>query len=223
MIHGMTFKEYIETEKEKFGEMNKSEKLDYFKEYYLKACIAVLVILAFLVWFLIDMGKSMKAPVVTGGVLNIHISSEGSTFLREDYMKSLGLDDKKDKIEFASYILLDKSQPQSYTVFQAELAAGQYNYLITDKAGMEYIARSECAADMNEVLDKEMKGKLSSKMIYAESGEDGKIIAAAIDITDTTFSREYMTSSDKVYFVLTGLIDDYDSGIDVLKYILNKK
>ena len=36
MIHGLTFKEYVEEEKTKLSEMNKAEKIDYFKEYYLK-------------------------------------------------------------------------------------------------------------------------------------------------------------------------------------------
>ncbi|MBR6403636.1 MAG: hypothetical protein IKS48_09665 [Eubacterium sp.] len=219
----MTFKEYIETEKEKLGEMNKSEKIAYFKEYYLKVCIAALVILALLVWFLIDMGKNMRPTVVTGGVLNVHITSEGATFLREDYMKSLGKNEKTHNIEFASYILLDQSEPQSYAIFQAELLSGQYNYLITDKAGMEYIAQMECAGDMNEILDQDLKDRLSSDMAYAKSGENGTNIAAAIDISDTAFSKEYITSNDKAYFVVTGKIEDDESAIAVLKYILNKQ
>ena len=39
MIHGLTFKEYIEEEKEKIGEMTKAEKKSYFIDYYLKYCI----------------------------------------------------------------------------------------------------------------------------------------------------------------------------------------
>ena len=39
MIHGLTFKEYVEEEKQKLGEMSKEEKIDYFKEYYLKTVI----------------------------------------------------------------------------------------------------------------------------------------------------------------------------------------
>ena len=38
MIHGLTFKEYVEEEKQKFGEMTKAEKWSYFKDYYLKLC-----------------------------------------------------------------------------------------------------------------------------------------------------------------------------------------
>ena len=45
MIHGLTFKEYVEEEKTKLSEMNKAEKIDYFKEYYLKLCIFAVVVL----------------------------------------------------------------------------------------------------------------------------------------------------------------------------------
>ena len=80
MIHGLTFKEYVDQEKEKWSEMSKAEKVSYFKEYYLKMVIFAVIVLILLIWLLIDIGLGFRGNVVTGGVVNTKLSPEGSTF-----------------------------------------------------------------------------------------------------------------------------------------------
>lgn len=223
MIHGLTFKEYVDQEKEKWSEMSKAEKVSYFKEYYLKTCIVIFVALLLLAWFIVDLAHNMRNLVVCGGVLNLQISDEGKAFLSEDYMAFLNLSEKSNKIDFAGDMFLNKEEPETYTVFQAEMAAGTFNYLITDKEGLDYIARIECTADMDEAMDSELKNQVGSKLVYRKYGESNTDVACAIDISDTAFAKEYITSKDTVYFVLSGKMDEYQSGLDVLKYILDKK
>ena len=223
MIHGLSFKEYVEEEKAKFGEMTAAEKKDYFKEYYLKQCIFAFIILILLIWFLVDISVNFKHTVCSGGVINTKISEEGAGFLKEDYLKLLNKKTFTNKVDLAADIFLDKEEPQTYTVFQAELAINSYNYLITDKNGLDFILSTECLADMGTVLDEDLKKTVGDKIVRGELGESKKEIEAAIDITDTAFVKEYITSGDKVYFVITGKEDEYNLGLDVLRYILNKK
>lgn len=222
MIHGLTFKEYVDQEKEKWSEMSKAEKVSYFKEYYLKTCIVAFVVLLLLLWFCVDMAHNMRNLVVSGGVLNLQINDEGRKFLQEDYMASLNLSEKSNKIDFAGDMFLNKEQPDTYTVFQAEMAAATFNYVIADKDGLDYIARIECIADMDEAMDAELKNQVASRIVYKKYGESDTEVACAIDITDTNFAKEYITSAGPVYFVLSGKMDDYQLGLDVLKYILSK-
>ena len=223
MIHGLTFKEYVDSEKEKLSEMTKAEKFAYFKEYYFKTCIVIVIGLALLTWFCIDMISSMKHVIVCGGVLNCYITDEGSAFLKEDYMTYLGASEKSNRVDFVSSILLTKEQPESYTMFQAEMAAGTYNYIITDKEGLDYIAKIECISDMNEAMSPELKSRVEANLVYKKYGDTDEEMAAAVDISDTAFAKKYITSKDTVYFVLLGKMDAYQSGLDVLKYILDKQ
>ena len=222
MIHGLTLKEYIEEEKTKLGEMNKEEKIDYFKEYYLKLCIFAGIVLILLIWLLVDIGLNMRHSVVTGGVVNTTLTDEGQMFLGDDYLKSLELSKLTNKVYLAPDIFLDDDDPQSYTVFQAELATNSYNYLITDEKGLEFIVELECLADLDGVLDAETSGQVSDKKIYRKLKESGTEIAAAIDISDTAFAKEYINSGDNVYFVISGKEKEYDAGLDMLHYILKK-
>jgi len=222
LIHGLTFKEYVEEEKNKLSEMNKTEKIDYFKEYYLKLCIFGVVVLILIIWLAVDIGLSLRHNVVTGGVINTTLTEEGTEFLGEQYLEYLQLSSMTNKVNVAPDIFLDDDDPQSYTVFQAELATNTYNYLITDKKGLDFIIETECLANLDDVLDSEISGKVSDKKNYKKLKESGTEIAAAIDITDTAFAKEYIESEEKVYFVIAGKEEQYDSALNILKYILER-
>lgn len=222
MIHGLTFKEYVEEEKTKLSEMNKAEKIDYFKEYYLKLCIFAVVVLILLLWLVVDIGLNLRHNVVTGGVVNTKLNDEGAEFLGKKYLEHLKLSRVFNQVGVAPDIFLDDDDPQSYTIFQAELAVNSYNYLITDNKGLDYVVETECLADLDTVLDSEMSGQLSDKKIYRKLKESGTEIAAAIDITDTAFAKEYIEPGGKVYFVISGKEEKYDSAVNMLKYILEK-
>ena len=223
MIHGLTMKEFVEEEKTKLAEMTKEEKKEYFKDYYLKNVIIAGIILVLLIWLMIDIGLNMRHSVVTGGVVNLELSNEGSAFLKEDYMKYLKLGSMTNKVDLAPDIFLDKEEPQSYTLFQAELATNTYNYLITDETGLGFVAGIECLADLDKTLEGELSQMVSDKKVYRKLGESETEIAAAIDITDTAFTKNYVKSGDKVYYIISGDAEDYDSAINMLKYILEKK
>ena len=51
---------------------------------------------------------------------------------------------------------------------------------------------------------------------------ENSFAAAAIDITDTAFAKEYIESGGKVYFVISGKEKEYDSAVAMLKYILER-
>ncbi|MBQ8952208.1 MAG: hypothetical protein IJ065_13810 [Eubacterium sp.] len=223
MIHGLTFKEYIEEEKEKIGEMTKAEKISYFKDYYLKYCILALVGLVLLVWIGIDLGRGFRHTIVTGGVIGVHLDDEGAKYLTDDYMEYLGKGSFSNKIDFAPYIILDDEDYQTYLAFQAQIATNMYNYLITTKKGLAFVAQSECLADLDPILDSELKAEVSDRIFRAKLGESGEEIAAAIDISDTAFVKEYIITGEPVYFIITGKPEDYEAGLNVLKYILLKE
>lgn len=222
MIHGLTFKEYIDEEKEKLSEMTKAEKIDYFKEYYLKTCIVAFICLILLIWFGVEMVLSFRHVIVTGGVIGAQINEEGQDFLQDDYMEYLGRSKAFYKVNFASYIILDENDPSTIMALEAELATNSYNYLISTEEGLQFVAETECLADLDEVLDNKLKEQVSDRIVYRKIGESGEEKAAAIDITDTAFAKEYLLAGDNVYFILTGKEVDYEHGLDVLRYILRK-
>ena len=223
MIHGLTFKEYVEEEKQKLGEMSKEEKIDYFKEYYLKMVIFAVIVLILLIWLLIDVGLGFRGNVVTGGVVNTKLSEEGSLFLSDEYMTYLNASKLTKKVDLAPDIFIDDDDPQSYTIFQAELATNTYNYLITDEKGLAFATQLEVVANLDEILESDLSQKLSDKIVYRKSGDNGTEIAAAIEITDTAFTKNYVNSGGKVYFVITGNPDEYGKALKMLEYILEKK
>lgn len=223
MIHGLTFKEYIEEEKQKFGEMTNAEKWSYFKDYYLKLCIVGFIGFVLLMWFLIDTYVSMRHVIVEGGCVNLTISDEGAAYMSDEYMALLGASKLTNQVGFAQYIFLDDEDFQSYTIFNAEIATNTYNYLITDRKGLDYLLQIESLADLETTLDSDLKTRTEGMQVKEKMGESKKEITAALDITDTAFAKEYITSDETVYFIITGKDEEYKAGLDVLRYILDKE
>ena len=159
MIHGLTLKEYIEEEKTKFSEMTKAEKISYFKEYYLKLCIAAVVILGIAIWMLIDFTSGIGKVVVSGGVVNLEISDEGIKYLSDGYITYLGDGAKGKNVNLAPEIFISSEDATTYTAFQAELAINNYNYLITDSEGKRFVSEKECAEEVTDITDTDFAKK----------------------------------------------------------------
>lgn len=220
MIHGMTFKEYVDEEKAKMSEMTKEEKINYFKDYYLKLCIVAVIVLLLCIWLFIDVGLNFRHTIVTGGVVNTDFTDEGSEFLSDKYMDYTGKSRAFNRIDFSSEIFLDKNDAQMVAIFRAELGSNIYNYLITDEETLDFIVDTECLADLDEALDDDLKNRVKDKLVYKDLKESKINIAAAVDLTDTAFAKKYVKSGKSIYFVLTGKEKDYNAGLDMLKYIL---
>ena len=235
MIHGLTFKEYIEEEKAKIAEMDGKEKKQYFMDYYLKFIIGAVVILILLIWIIVDICISGRNAVASGGVVNLAISDEGKAFLTDDYLDHLGKSSFSNQSILAADIFLSDSSDTEYAdflTFQAQLATNTFNYLIVDETALQYCMELDYSLfeNPNKILDQDLKNAFSGRIAFhplkkaegEEQGEtgDGSPGVYAIDISDTDFAKKYITADGPVYFLFSGSVEEYDLGVSILKYIM---
>ena len=168
-----------------------------------------------------DIGPNLRHTIVTGGVVNSSINDEGKEFMSDKYLEHTGKSKLTNRIEFSGEIFVDYEDGQSSAIFQAELASNIFNYLIVDDDALDFVVDTECLADLNKELPDDIKSQVSDKLVNVKIQSININIAGAIDLTDTAFAKKYLTSGEKVYFILSGKEKDYGAGIDVLRYILS--
>lgn len=200
-----------EKEKERLKPMTTAQRIDhlwtYYKEYLMVVAVLLLVVIA-VISSIINAGKE---TVVSGKMVNISISQEGYNYMSADYAEDLGINEKKQEV-FLSYSQFSSlsdaaNTEQNYNAAMtliAEVSAQMLDYMIMDKAAMEFYVSQDVYMNLREFFTQEELDQLGETLVYAqEEGSDEKWIVA-VDITDTAYVQRNVTSEGKVYFALSG-------------------
>lgn len=168
------------------------EKLLYFKEYYLKGTIAVIIVLAILG----NIAKTIiNAPreTVFGALFFNSTGDAQDTTLLDSFIASLGVDmNKKEAFIDPTYTYsqnLDNSfqYESSYLGIQkamALLSSKDVEVMACDQEAFDYFARSECFHNLTDVLPKEILEKYNDKIYYFEDEKTGEKLPLGINVND---------------------------------------
>lgn len=227
MLDGMTLKETINQEITKFKSMDREKKWDYFKTYYLKATILIIIAFALLLHLLYSIILGKREVLASGCFVNVAISEEGVLFLTDEYMTFCGKTDR----DVTTVVALDESVnvygelPVSTDAYEemallAQLSAGEYQYMILDEAGLERFAQLELYADLEEILDEQQMINLEDRIVYLENQAGKDNTASAISLSGTGFAVKYQLMPKDTYLVFVNIEPDMEKNQRFVNYIL---
>lgn len=227
MLDGMTLKETINQEIDKFKSMDSKKKWDYFKTYYLKVTIIIIIAIALLIHLLYSIGLGKREVLASGCFVNVGISEEGVCFLTDEYLTFC---EKTDKDAVAT-VALDESldvygeTPMSTDLYVemallAQLSAGEYQYMILDREGLEKFAQMELYADLESILDEQQISNLEDRIVYLDNQADKNNTASAIALTGTGFATKYQLMPKEVYLAFVNIEPDAEKNKRLINYIL---
>lgn len=218
----MGIKEKILTEKDKISAMNKEQKFEYFKAYYLAKLICAFIGIILLVWFVND--TFLQKQVVSAGcIYGVLVSDDTKEALTTDYLDYYSYD--KDKYEaFISTDNMFEDTEQKMDANAQEMAlitqasAGEIHYLILDKNNFDRYASGGIYASLDELFKDGLPEKVKDKVIYTKDPESGISYPAAIDISGT----KLFADSKEALLVFTIGIPNKDYPVKLLEYIINQ-
>lgn len=229
MQDGLSWRESIELEKKKIEEMSSKEKLSYFKTYYLKKVVVSIFMLVLLIWFIVDMVNSNKEILIAGCMVNVEVGSAGYYYMTDDYLEYADVNSKKNIAYLAvgnRLNFLDGQDMDNYSyemALIAQLAAGDFHYMILDKSALERFQSLDVYVDMEEVLTKEQLEEYKDAIVYLESEEKGsEKEAAAIELTDTQLVKKYEIEPKEAYLVLVDVNFNKEKCAQFVNYILSE-
>ena len=217
----MGIREKISKEKAKVSGMNKEQKWEYFKAYYLAKTICVAIGIILLIWFVND--TILQKKVVSAGcVYSVFASDDAKEALTKGYLDYYSYDNNKyDAFISTDNMFEDTEQKMDANAQEMALitqaSAGEIHYLILDKNNFDRYASGGIYASLDELFKDGLPEKVKDKVIYANDPESGISYPAAIDISGTKLFED----SKEALLVFTIGIPDKDYPKKFLDYILN--
>lgn len=214
-------KEKIEAELNKISEMNKQQKWDYFKSYYMVKCILLFIGLLLFIWFVKDVFFQKKA-VNAGCVYGVEISDEEKNALTDGFLEYYNYDKNK----YCAYISTDNmfegtaqqmdANTHEMALF-AQIAAGEIYYLILDKDTFYAMKNGGIYMTLDEAFPKGLPKVFSDSTVELTDEESNETYEVGIDLKKAGI----LNDGREGYLVFTVGIPDKEYPGLFLNYLLN--
>ena len=220
------------TEKEKFRSMNKAEKIQYFKDYYLKICAGVLCIALIAGIFIYDIWRSNQVSnALYIAVINYGFEDSISNQIEEEVAAYLDLPENKCISFDTSYIFTDYdfSSEEKFNVF---IASSEVDLVIAPYSVFKKYAARGFMASLTDCLPTELYSTLASEFFTCRTTADdtepvenasgsadiyGIYVDSCYPFSDYEFSEENRP--------ILGIIannDKLDYSIEFIRYLFNR-
>lgn len=199
------------------------EKLAYFKEYYLKASLAILAATIFVGYLAYTILSAPDDTAFGAFFYNCGISS--NTDLIDGFTQHLQLDTKKHDAYIDTSMTFSADEPtyESYIVLQkamAIIATGELDIIVGDNSTIDYYARNESFHDITTILPPDLLESFDDRLYFAKVGETETLIPVGVYITDApqlTAHGYYIGQEPVLSFVINS--NSIDNAIEFLRYL----
>lgn len=213
----------IREQNAKLKDASFSEKLAYFKEYYLKTTLVVIAIII----FVCSVGYTMiTAPDETAfGAYFFNNTAFGSDeSLQDSFIEHLGIDTREYEVYIDTTATYSENATyEEYVSIQrcmANIAGGTLDVLVCDQASYEHFATSEIFLDITTVLPEDLMEKFKDKIVYSTIEETQETIPSAIIVTDAPKLQQYHYYDNiDAYFSIVANTQNIDNIISFLRFI----
>ncbi len=158
------------SEKQKWTEMDNSQKLQYFTDYYLIKCIIFIAAAAAACLFIWNILKPKKEQLLFLAVVQNALIPEEKEDLEQILSKTFITDQKKQEIRIDDTF---SSGYESDAKLSAYLAAQEIDLIITNEKHFQELAEQGCFEDLNAILP-EFTKKNSDSLYWTEGYTDNE-------------------------------------------------
>lgn len=212
----MKTKESLKKLAEDLKPMSWPKRLDHIWTYYKEVMLLVVLGVVVVVGFISSFIDANKVNLINGMMVNITMEQEGYNYLTQDFAKLVeAQEDEEVTMEYTEFLSMadPTSGEDNYyaaMILIAEVSAQKLEYVIHDKLSLEFYLTQDVFMDLQEFFTPEELAQWEDKLVYGYEEDTGRKWVAAVDITDTPFVRDNVTSQGPIYFSLGGSTEKTD-------------
>lgn len=223
-----SIKEKWAEEVERMKPMTWPDRIDHLWTYYREYLWVVALVVILLGAVISSLVNLTKETVVTGMMVNITVEQQGMNYLEREYAEYLEVNPNRQKIklEYTAFGALEDQANSEQNYYAAmtvvgEVSAKMLDYLILDKAGMEFYITQSVYMDLREFFTAEELAQFEAedRLIYGQEEGSEERWVIAVDITDIPYVQDNVTSEGPVYFALSGSTKRKEACRDVWEYL----
>ena len=172
--------------KEVMKDMSPKEKLEYIWEYY-KWHIIILIFLLFMFGNIFYTKLTSKDYVLRGQFMNTITESSEALQLEEAFLEKYPINPKSEQIYFGtSLFYMPGTDYHALEVLTAQIAAGNVDFIMADKATLDKFVYNEYFLDLSEILTEEQMQAYSDNILYYDQA-----FAEYLDTIDPLSKEEF--------------------------------
>lgn len=213
-------------ERDKLKGLPLKKKLEYIKDYYLKAAIAIIVIASVVIYMLLVIILPKDEVALRLVAINDTYTQEDKDFLIEDFGKVIDYNPDKQEISIQDSFFLDPENLNSNVQDQIMIytLSGTLDVIIADKEIFTLYAQNNYFMDLSEVFSPTKLDTLTNDLLYSNITipNDADVDPEDPDFIDPTIKRPYgisLDSSDIYKDISTWYQQQEESGSNVSYYI----
>ncbi|MGN1141349.1 MAG: hypothetical protein ACI4TF_09120 [Oliverpabstia sp.] len=197
---------------------NIKNNLEYFWMYYKLPFVAVMVVVALILYFLII---SLTAKDTALSVILIDCHTEvNSEKMAEEYMEASGLDSKKYQVQIQNNLMFQGTDSGSYSMTSLSKFMADIGSELLDVCGMlkdDFVKydKSDTWMDLRECLSEEQSEALKARFLISD---DGRVIGIMADDLPVMKTDGCYTSTETEAAI--GIIYNTPHKDEAIKYLL---
>lgn len=222
-----TLKERFNKEVLKWKELDKKQKWEYYKSYYLGKTIVGVLLFAMFCSLIYEIFINNKEEIIAGSIVNLKISEEGYSLLTDKYLEYTNSGKDKDALLSAdTFISFDGSylkhdNDRYIMALIAQVSVGEFDYLLLDQTAYDGFFDSEIYTDLRICISDKTINSCKELLVYEDyMGE--KNVPLAIKLPSEKLNDKLGITNDTVYLVITQLKPDVDKADTFVNYLLNE-
>ena len=206
------------SEKEKWASMSKSQRRQYFKDYYLKKLLAGIAVAALVISVIVTVARPRPDDVLSIAVINDYWDDDAEKTFSDELSKELKLEEGKQsiRIDDSFYFGNDEKEivsPENASVFErfaTYIMAGDINCLVMDKAKFEGLASAGYLLPVNEVMGGDLD-KYKDRLFVAKTDDDKaeKIYGISLEGSEALKEVKAYQPDPVLAFAASAKEDDY--------------
>lgn len=222
-----------QSEREKLREMDFSEKLAYFKIYYLKKLLATLVIGGFVIWIIVTMVTPKPERVLNVAFINYPLTQDYLDKMNTDLTELLKVDSENQELFFdTSYDLVNHDYASAEKIMTYTYS-GEIDVFIAPESQFLKYAFSETMWPLTDLLPTDLYSTFSTSdlLVSKTRASNDEVVPEeatgpegvyGIYLRDLEMFNIFDTSTDPPVLGVVVTAKNKENSISYIKYLLNK-
>lgn len=218
------------TEREKWNQMDQSDKWQYFKDYYLMKLIILIFSIGFIGYLLYATLGPRDTPELYGIVLNDTLDADQKDSLLTKFREALEIPKKGHSFTLDDTLTLNPENADVVTEqkLTTYAYASKLDIIIADEDTIKYLAKGGYLSDLTQILPSDLYSSNTEDLIFAREQDDTKDIAYGLSIEDSalykqmSYNYSYNTGKKMAIGVVVNS-EKRENAIHFIHYLLDGK
>ncbi|MBE6958067.1 MAG: hypothetical protein E7447_02805 [Ruminococcaceae bacterium] len=200
--------------------MTWKQRIQHILYYYLKYALLAAFLIYMGVDVLYDAFKPKPEVLLSGTVVNAHISVEMEDRLRSGAFAYMGGTDPDKQVITLVPNKIGYTDLYAGSGLQTKMLAGDYHYCLTDLTGLEMLISMQAFPGLHEVLDEERLARWEGHFRYVQT--EGEKFPIAIDITGTPLAKACTYEGDYLFLAFPVNMDEIPTVVAFMDYLTSQ-